>query len=127
MSVKIASEWAPTGEVVDLSTIDAVLGASDVLNLLKPDGSYWSGLAIQATVALSTSTELVMRIEGSLDNESWLNLDDSGVDTTISEDGTSLFNFENDDFAPIRYVRVYMVSETGGTGATIVSKAMVGG
>ncbi len=127
MSVIKAYESAPTGEVIDLGSISAAGGASNVLDLLKLDGTFATGVVVQSTVALSTSSNLTMRIEGSVDNESWSNLDDSGVDTSISESGASLFSFDNFPVAPIRYVRAYMVSEVGGSGAVITNKAMVGG
>ena len=76
----------------------------------------------QHTVAVTVATintNVVVRIEGSVDNTAWGNLDSGGLDTTITANGTYLFTCPNTLLA---YLRVTFVSETGGTAATIDAK-----
>ena len=68
-------------------------------------------------------TNVVVRIEGSLDNTNWFNMDDTGGDTTITSAGTIQFNKKT---FKTKYVRVNFVSEAGGTTATIDVKYMGG-
>ncbi|MDD3135030.1 MAG: hypothetical protein PHF64_00880 [Methanoregula sp.] len=70
------------------------------------------------TVA-AIDTTVVVRIEGSADNSAWANLDISGLDTTLTANGTYLFAIPE---TPMAYIRVTFVSETGGTAATIDAK-----
>ena len=103
--------------------------ASNVIDLEEPDvkDGLYDNLVIQAVVDLSTSSKVTVRVEGNLDNNldgNWANLDDAQVDTEISENGATLFTFDNTK-QEIRYVRLYFASETGGTGATIVGTAKV--
>jgi hypothetical protein len=70
------------------------------------------------TVA-AINTTVVVRIEGSADNSAWANLDISGLDTTITANGTYLFAIPE---TPMAYIRATFVSETGGTAATIDCK-----
>jgi hypothetical protein len=59
---------------------------------------------------------LTVRVEGSLDGTNWFNLDDAGLDTTYTGDGT--YQFHKDNFA-CKYFRFTFVSETGGGAGTI--------
>lgn len=72
-------------------------------------------LFVQIVVA-AIDTNVVVRLEGSLDNSNWFNLNDAGTDTTITANGT--YQMHKDNFA-CKYFRFTFVSESGGTNATI--------
>jgi len=64
--------------------------------------------------AVDTSVDI--RIEGSLDNSNWFNMDDTGNDTQYTTNGTYLIHKPN---FKTKYVRFTFVSEVGGTAATL--------
>ena len=69
----------------------------------------------QVTFQVTTTgigTDAVLRFEGSLDNTYFFNLDSTETDTTISADGTTGYSVSD---LPLQYVRVRLVSFTGGT------------
>jgi hypothetical protein len=68
-------------------------------------------LCFQVTVS-SVGTNVVIRFEGSLDDTSFFNLDQSNTDTTITANGTYGYALAN---CPVRYVRLRLVSLSGGT------------
>ncbi len=72
---------------------------------------------VAVTVA-AINTNVVVRVEGSLDNTNWFNLDASETDTTISSNSTRGFKFTG----ALAYIRTTFVSESGGTAATIDAK-----
>jgi len=65
----------------------------------------------QVTVS-SIGTNVVLRFEGSLTNQDWFNLDSSEADTTITADGTTGYAVSD---TPVEFVRVRLVSLSGGT------------
>ena len=70
-----------------------------------------TNLTFQVTVT-SIGTNVVIRMEGSLDDTSYFPLYDSTqVDTTITANGTYGFCL----YAPVRFVRLRLVTITGGT------------
>ena len=74
-------------------------------------------LTFQVTVS-SIGTNVVVRFEGSLDDTSFFNLDQSGADTTITANGTYGFALNG---CPIKFVRIRSVSLSGGT-PTVATK-----
>lgn len=74
-------------------------------------------LTFQVTVS-SIGTNVVVRFEGSLDDTSFFNLDQSGADTTITANGTYGFALNG---CPIKFVRIRLVSLSGGT-PTVATK-----
>ncbi len=68
-------------------------------------------LLFQVTVS-SIGTSVVVRFEGSLDDTNFFNLDQDELDTTITANGTRGFALNG---CPVKYVRVRLVSLTGGT------------
>lgn len=70
-----------------------------------------NAVTFQVTVT-SISTNVVVRFEGSLDNTSFFNLDQSGADTTITANGTYGFALNG---CPVKYLRLRLVSISGGT------------
>lgn len=77
----------------------------------------YSKHTIQYTVA-SIDTSVTVRAEGSLDNTSWFNLSAGDADTTDGANGTYGMIFEG----ALAYIRFVLVSEDGGTAATIDAK-----
>lgn len=69
-----------------------------------------SATSFQVTVA-DIGTDVVIRFEGSLDNTSFFNLDASEADYTLTANGTYGYYLD----APVRYVRLNLVSISGGT------------
>lgn len=63
-------------------------------------------------VVSSIGTNVVIRMEGSLDDVSFFNLDQSGSDTTITANGTYGYCLNG---CPVRYIRLRLVSISGGT------------
>ncbi len=74
-------------------------------------------LVFQITVS-SISTNVVIRLEGSLDDTNFFNLDEDESDTTITANGTYGYCLNG---CPTKYVRVRLVSISGGT-PTVASK-----
>lgn len=72
---------------------------------------FAQAVTYQVTVS-SIGTNVVIRFEGSLDDTSWFNLDQSGADTTITANGTYGFALNG---CPVRYIRLRLVSLSGGT------------
>ena len=77
-----------------------------------------SAITFAVTVS-SIGTNVQVRFEGSLDNQSFFNLDDEDQDTTISANGTIGRSL---DGTPVKFVRLRLVSITGGspTVATVI-------
>jgi hypothetical protein len=117
------------------SQLPATLGVkTQALSLstgLAQDKNVWAQLtAPGATAAFSTvgykritaaytvaaiNTNVVLRLEGSMDGTNWFNLSSTNTDTTVTANGTNAFNVE----AAVDQVRLNFVSESGGTAATI--------
>ena len=70
-----------------------------------------NSVSYQVTVS-NIGTDVVVRFEGSLDNTNFFNLDQSGLDTTITGNGTYGFALNG---CPVKYVRLRLVGITGGT------------
>lgn len=76
-----------------------------------------TNVTFQVTVA-SIGTSVVIRMEGSLDDTSYFPLYDSTqIDTTITANGTYGFCL----YAPVKFVRLRLVTITGGT-PTVATK-----
>jgi hypothetical protein len=68
-------------------------------------------LAFQVTVA-SVGTSVTIRLEGSVDDENYFNLDESETDTTLTANGSYGYALNG---CPVQYVRLRLVSIDGGT------------
>jgi len=68
-------------------------------------------LAFQVTVA-SVGTSVTIRLEGSVDDENYFNLDETEADTTLTANGTYGYALNG---CPVKYVRLRLVSIDGGT------------
>lgn len=90
-------------DVTSLTT----LTATGVTDAQKTTGAY---LSLQVTVA-DIGTNVVIRLEGSLDGTSYFNLSENEVDFTLTANGTYGYVL----FAPVQFVRLRLVSISGGT------------
>lgn len=100
MTLGLRSEF----EVTQLADLTSAGVSSSVLT---------SGVSLVFQVTVSgIGTSVQLRFEGSLDNTNFFNLDDENQDTTISADGTTGYALSG---TPVKYVRVRLVSITGGT------------
>jgi len=97
-------------DIATLTTLTAV-GVTDAVQCTGTNVTF------QVTVA-GIGTSIVVRLEGSLDNISFFALYDSvQSDTTITANGTYGFCL----YAPVQYIRLRLVTITGGT-PTITAK-----
>lgn len=97
-----------SGNVITIGSLTAP-GASSAIQ---------TGLNTHHTIAVTVvdiNTNVVLRVEGSLDGTNWFNLSDLNQDTTITENGTYGFMATG----MLYKIRVNFVSESGGTAATI--------
>jgi len=91
-------------DVDTLNTLTAV-GVSNSIEI------YATAITFQVTVA-NVGTNVVIRMEGSLDDVGFFNLDQSGGNTSITANGTYGYCLSG---CPVRYVRMRLVSLSGGT------------
>ena len=68
-----------------------------------------------AAVVSSINTNVVLRIEGTLDGTNWFNLSDTNADTTITANGTYGFMATG----MLYKIRGNFVSESGGSAAIV--------
>ncbi len=68
-------------------------------------------LTFQITTS-GVATNVVIRMEGSLDGTNFFNLDEDEQNTTLIADGTTGYALNG---CPVRHVRVRLVSISGGT------------
>lgn len=91
----------------EVTTLDS-LTAAGATNSVETGGV---NLLFQVSVS-NIGTNVVIRFEGSLDNANFFNLDQDELDTTISASGTYGYALSG---CPVKYVRLRLVSLTGGT------------
>jgi len=90
----------------DVATLDTLTTAG-VTGSQKATGV---NLCFQVTVA-DVGANVVVRFEGSLDDNNYFNIDASAADTTITANGTTGYFMQ----APVQFVRLRLVSLSGGT------------
>jgi hypothetical protein len=90
--------------VAALTTLTAV-GTTNAVEIGGRD------IAFQVTIT-GIGTNVVIRLEGSLDGTNYFNLDQANADTTLTANGTFGYILSS---APVRYVRLRLVSLSGGT------------
>lgn len=100
--------YIQAGLNIDLGTLTAP-GSTDVVKMY---GS--KGFIIAYTVA-SIDTNVVVRIDGSLDNSNWFNAAEESLTMTHTANGTYAAKSETE----FPFIRLTFVSEAGGTAATI--------
>ena len=100
--------------VTTLGTL-SVAGATDFQALGPQDN-----IAFQVQVS-SIGTNVVIRLEGSLDAINWFNLDGTEVDTTLTVNGTTAYALSQ---VPVPYVRGRLVSLSGGSPIVVFKVAL---
>lgn len=90
----------------DVASLET-LTAPGVTAAQKTTGAH---LSFQVTVS-NIGTNVILRIEGSLDGLSYFNLSENEVDFTLTANGTYGYVL----FAPVQFVRLRLVSISGGT------------
>ena len=88
----------------------ADLGSLTEAGVTNAQVTTGSTLTFQVTLA-DVGTDVVVRFEGSLDDENYFNLNATNTDTTLTANGTTGYYLT----APVSYVRFRLVSITGGT------------
>ena len=118
-------EYVGANEVITLTQLTAASSGTEAIDLRTDDRKkVWTDLLFAVTIAaITTSVEVCL--QGSLDNVSWFNLDlDEGYEK-FTANGTYAIRYQGD--GEVIYVRLYFYSETGGTAATVDSKAKIFG
>jgi hypothetical protein len=100
--------------VTTLGTLTAA-GTTDFQALGPQDN-----LVFQVTVS-DVGTNVVIRLEGSLDATNWFNLDPAEASTTLTANGTTAYSVSQ---APVSYVRGRLVSLSGGTPSVVFKVAL---
>ena len=77
-------------------------------------------LVFQITVS-TIGTNVVVRLEGSLDATNWFNLDASETDTTLTANSTTSYSLSQ---VPVPYVRGRLVSLSGGSPSVVFKIAL---
>ena len=101
-----------TGTTVTLGTLDEV-EATDAYTVEEGVTTH----IFTSTVA-SIDTDVTIRYEGSIDGTSYFNLDVSETDTTYTANGTYSATY----VGTLKFVRISLIGETGGTAVTVVVK-----
>ena len=86
------------------------LGSLTATGVTKSVQSGGTNLTFQVKLA-SVGTNVVIRLEGSLDNADFFNLAAGNADYTLTANGTYGYVL----FAPVKYIRLRLVSISGGT------------
>jgi len=123
MATYIASHYAPNNSVVTLAQITAAATASDVIQMITDDGKVIYLSAVFAVTVAAINTNVVVRIQGSLDNSNWFNVDEDEQDVTYTANGTYALRYQGK--GEVRYLRLYVVSESGGTDVTVDTKVKI--
>ena len=118
-----AYAYVNSNEYITLTQITATSGGSDSVNMVSLDThNIYKHAVFQVTVA-SINTNVIVRLQGSLDNTNWYHLDEALQDNTYTANGTYLIEYRGEGCS--RYLRLYKVSESGGTDTTIDTKVKV--
>lgn len=91
-------------EVADLGNLTAV-------GVTNSQATTGVNLCFQIVLS-SVGTDVDIRLEGSLDDTNFFNLDETEQDTTLTANGTYGYALNG---CPVKFVRVRLVSITGGT------------
>ena len=100
--------------VTTLGTLTSA-GTTDFQGLGSQDN-----LVFQVTVS-SIGTNVVIRLEGSLDATNWFNLDALEADATLTANGITAYSLSQ---VPVPYVRGRLVSLSGGSPSVVFKVAL---
>jgi len=115
MAEYVGYYYALQGKEITLASLSAP-GASEEIRMAGCDS-----IAFAVTVA-AIDTNVVLRVEGSLDGTNFFNLATAEETFTYTANGTYGFHYEG----ILNRARMYFVSEAGGTAATLAIVALVG-
>jgi len=116
-----AYEYVPRNEVMEFEQMVAAAEYTASINLVSESGrKIYDKICFQILIA-GITTNVVVRVQGSMDGENWANASLIEADTTYTANGTNLLYYKGD--GQFTYIRLYWVSESGGTAATIDVKA----
>uniref|UniRef100_A0A6M3KWI4 Uncharacterized protein n=1 Tax=viral metagenome TaxID=1070528 RepID=A0A6M3KWI4_9ZZZZ len=104
MSVLYAKDYAGLDTAITLGTLAAV-GSTNELSC-KHSADF-----IFTVTITGIGTNVVLQFQGSIDGTNWFNIDPRNQDSTFTADGTYYKQWVGE----IPYVRVTMISKTGGT------------
>ena len=118
---KIAETYAYDYTVMEFDQLTTATDNTQKIDLLSADRkTIFKNVLWQVKIA-GITTNVVYRLQGSLNGEDWASLDSS--DITKTSNGTYTVDYQGN--GQIRYIRLYWVSETGGTAATLDVDAFV--
>jgi len=112
-------------QVMDLTTLSGVPFTPAAQTTLTAPGNGtpvnvlgYHNITVQVVVVLNTCTNVVIKVEGSLDGTNYGNVEGSmpPVNTTIEADGTYFLTIPNTMF---KYIRPVFVSEATDTDSTV--------
>jgi len=107
-------------KVITYEQLTTAADNTNKLFLVSSDGKIIFTRVVFQVVIAGITTNVIYRLEGSLDGDNW-----SAFDSNITKtaNGTYFVNYVGE--GQIRYIRLYWVSEAGGTAATLDIKAKV--
>jgi uncharacterized pyridoxamine 5'-phosphate oxidase family protein len=119
-----AEQYANDNKVLTFDQLTAATDNTQKIYLLSENNKaiIYKNILWQIKVA-GITTNVVYRLEGSLDGDNWFTLHSANI--TKTADGTYSIDYRGN--GQILYIRLYWVSESGGTATTIDVKAKVYG
>jgi hypothetical protein len=125
MAILKGTDHALANLVMDFAQLTAAATSTDAIKLVSDNGKIlYKSVLFQMTLA-SVTTNVIIRLEGSLDGVNWFNLDEDNDSSTYDTNGTYGILYQG--LGEILYIRFYWVSEAGGTAATLNIKAKIFG
>jgi hypothetical protein len=125
MADKKAFEFAASNSIIEFDQLTAAATATGAINLLSEDNKETYRNVLFQYVIAAITTNVVVTLQGSLDNVNWFNLHEDDSNTTKTGNGAYALMYQG--AGEINYIRFYWVSESGGTAATIDIKAKIYG
>lgn len=121
VAAKTLATWQQAGAIgggggsgaISIVHTETLLSAPGTTTARSLSGGYTKAFVAYTVASINTSVSI--RLEGSNDGSTWINLDPSG-DKTITANGTDFYQLI--DVTPLN-IRFNFVSEVGGTAATI--------
>jgi len=118
-----AEQYIQSHSIITLPQLTAAATATESIDLRGQSPLVLFSNALFAITVAAITTNVVVRAQGSLDNVNWFSLDFDEEDATYTANGTYAIRYDGD--GEIRYIRIYWVSESGGTAATLDVKAII--
>ena len=118
--------YAGSNEAISLTQLTAASTGTEAIKLKHPDrlDEVYTNVLFAVTVAAIT-TNVEVYLQGSLDNLNWFNLDEDEGTIKYTSNGTYAIRYQGE--GEVLFIRLYFYAESGGTAATIDSKAKIFG